>query len=153
LSDEMGMNDRAEATALRFIISNPVEMLKRVPYKVYRFFSHDPQGIGSLMRSNAAAGNNVYWLLPLSGLSFWCHTVVMALAMLSFAVFLLGGFRNRGHFILLSTIVYFAIISAVFFGEGRFHIRILPAFVGCMLITLQAAKLTLWPQDRSGHPC
>lgn len=145
LPDEMGMNDRASALALGFIISNPVEVLKRAPYKLYRFFRPDPQAIGALLRSNAAAGSHPFWLLSLRTLSIWYYTVVMALAMLSGIAFFLPPLQNRAHFILLSTILYFATISAVFFGEGRFHIPILPAFVGCMLVTLQAAKLTLWP--------
>jgi hypothetical protein len=145
LPDEMGMNDRATAMALGFMISNTVEVLKRTPYKLYRFFRPDPQGVGALLRSNAAAGNHPSWLLSLCTLSFWYYTVVMALAMLSWIAFFLPPLQNRAHFILLSTILYFATISAAFFGEGRFHIPILPAFVGCMLVTLQAAKLTLWP--------
>ena len=145
LSDELGMNDRAAAMAVRFIVSNPVEALKRVPYKVYRFFSHDPQGIRSLMRSNAAAGNNAVWLLSLFTLSFWYYTVVMMLAVLSWIVFFLLPLRSRAHFILLCTILYFAAILAAFYGEGRFHIPVLPAFVGCMLVTLQGMRLTLWP--------
>ena len=139
LADEMSMNDRATATALRFMSSNPMEVLKRVPYKLYRFFRHDPQGIGSLLRANAAAGQNLPWLSSLFSLSFWYYTFVMMLAMLSPIAFVVSQLRTRTHFILLSVILYFALISAIFFGEGRFHIPILPAFVGCMLVTLQAA--------------
>ena len=139
LADEMSMNDRATATALRFMSSNPMEVLKRVPYKLYRFFRHDPQGIGSLLRANAAAGQNLPWLSSLFSLSFWYYTFVMMLAMLSPIAFVFSQLRTRTHFILLSVILYFTLISTIFFGEGRFHIPILPAFVGCMLVTLQAA--------------
>ena len=144
-SDEMGMNDRASSMALRFIAANPVEVIKRVPYKLYRFFRHDPQGSGALLRSNAAAGKNLPWLSSIFELSFWYYTTVMGLAMLSLIVFILGPLRNRAHLVLVSTILYFALISAVFFGEGRFHIPLLPAFVGCMLVTLHTVKATFWP--------
>ena len=129
----------------RFIAANPVEVIKRVPYKIYRFFRHDPQGIGALLRSNAAAGNNLSWLSSIFELSFWYHTTIVGAAMLSLLVFIFGPLRTRAHFVLLSTILYFALISAVFFGEGRFHIPLLPAFVGCMLVTLHAVKATFWP--------
>jgi hypothetical protein len=75
----------------------------------------------------------------------------MTLAMLSWTAFFLPPLRNRAHFILLASILYFSTISAAFFGEGRFHIPILPAFVGCMLVTLQAAKLSLWPPRLLGR--
>ena len=149
LSDEMGMNDRAATVALHFIMSNPVEVLKRVPYKLYRFFGHDPQGIGSLLRSNAAAGKTLPWLSSLFQISYWYYTVIFALAMLSPIMFLIGPLQTRAHFVLLSTIFYFALISAVFFGEGRFHIPLLPEFVGCMLVTLHPAKARLWPPATS----
>jgi hypothetical protein len=149
LSDEMGMNDRAATVALHFIMSNPVEVLKRVPYKLYRFFRHDPQGIGSLLRSNAAAGKTLPWLSSLFQISYWYYTVIFALAMLSPIMFLIGPRQTRAHFVLLSTIFYFALISAVFFGEGRFHIPLLPEFVGCMLVTLHTAKARLWPPATS----
>ena len=141
LPDEIGMNDKATATALRFITSNAVEVLKRVPYKLYRFFRHDPQGIGSLLQSNAAAGRDLSWLPALFPVSFWYHTIIMSLGMLSIGAVFLPSLRNRAHIILLAVIFYFALISAIFFGEGRFHIPILPAFVGCMLVTLRAGEL------------
>ena len=145
LVDEIGMNDRATAVALRFISENPGEVLRRIPYKLYRFFRHDPQGIGSLVRSNADAGNRLAWLQQLFQFSDWYYTTVLALAMLSVIVLFLGPLRTRAHFILISTIFYFALISAVFFGEGRFHIPLLPAFVGCMLVTLHAVQARLRP--------
>ena len=151
LPDEIGMNDKATATALRFITSNPVEVLKRVPFKLYRFFSHDPQGIGSLLRSNAAAGRDLSWLPALFPLSFWYYTIVMSLGMLSIGAVFLSSLRNRTHLILLAVIFYFALVSAVFFGEGRFHIPILPAFVGCMLMTLRAGELLVQSIRRSLH--
>ena len=147
-SDEMGMNDRASSRALRFIAANPVGVIKRVPYKLYRFFRYDPQGIGALLRSNAAAGKNLPWLSAIFELSFWYYTTISGLAMLSLIVFIRGPLRTRAHLVLLFTILYFALISAVFFGEGRFHIPLLPAFVGCMLVTLHAAKATFWPVQR-----
>jgi Dolichyl-phosphate-mannose-protein mannosyltransferase len=152
-SDEMGMSDRASSTALGFIAANPVAVIKRVPYKLYRFFRHDPQGIGALLRSNAAAGKNLSWLSSIFPLSFWYHTTIMGAAILSLFVFISGPLQTRAHFVLLSTIFYFALIAAVFFGEGRFHIPLLPAFVGCMLVTLHAVKATFWPVQwvRLGH--
>jgi hypothetical protein len=51
--------------------------------------------------------------------------------------------RSRSHFILLTKIYYFAAISAIFFGEGRFHIPVLPAFVGCILVTLYSMATRL----------
>jgi Dolichyl-phosphate-mannose-protein mannosyltransferase len=143
LTDEMNMNDRAAATAFHFMTANPVEVLRRVPYKLYRFFRHDPQGIGELLRSNAAVGNRVLWLSSLFQLSLWYHTIILGLAISSAIVFVIGPIRTRAHFVLLSTIFYSALISAVFFGEGRFHIPILPEFVGCMLVTLQAMQAKL----------
>jgi hypothetical protein len=149
LPDEIGMNDKTTATALRFITSHPIEVLKRVPYKLYRFFRHDSQGIGSLLRSNAAAGRDLSWLPALFPLSFWYHTIIMSLGMLSIGAVFLPSLRNRAHLILLAVIFYFALISAIFFGEGRFHIPILPAFVGCMLVTLRAGELLTKSIQRS----
>jgi hypothetical protein len=154
-SDEMGMSDRASSTALGFIAANPVAVIKRVPYKLYRFFRHDPQGIGALLRSNAAAGKNLSWLSSIFPLSFWYHTTIMGAAILSLFVFISGPLQTRAHFVLLSTIFYFALIAAVFFGEGRFHIPLLPAFVGCMLVTFTLSKQRSGPCNgcREARPC
>ena len=150
LVDEMGMNDRASSVAWRFISEHPIEVLKSIPYKLYRFFRHDPQGIGSLVRSNADGGGLV-WLPLLFQPSYWYYTTVLVLAALSSVLFIAGPLRTRAHFILLSAIFYFALISAVFFGEGRFHIPLLPALVGCMLVTLHAVEARLHPSQTTAN--
>jgi hypothetical protein len=73
----------------------------------------------------------------------------MSLGMLSIGAIFLPSLRNRAHLILLAVVFYFALISAVFFGEGRYHIPILPAFVGCMLVTLRAGELLVKSIRRS----
>ena len=143
LPDEIGMNDRAMAAALGFITAHPLAVSKRIPYKLYRFFRDDPEPARELTSSNSKNGQAPSWIASIALLSFWYYTVVMILAVLSFPIIFIKTSQTRVHFFLISEICYFALISVVFFGEGRFHIPILPAFVGCMLVTLHAAATKL----------
>lgn len=141
LPDEIGMNDRAGVAALRFMAENPVEMLRRVPHKLFRFFYHDALPFEWVSKSNARAGRRLTWLMPWFEISFWYHTVVVTLAMLSGWFFLIGPVRTKAHYLLLSVICSFAAISAIFFGSGRFAVPVLPEFVGCMLVSLHNLEI------------
>jgi hypothetical protein len=136
LPDEIGMNDRASAAALKFIDENPIEVLRRVPHKLFRFFNHDALPFEWIPRSNARVGRQLPWLLSLFEISFWYHTTVMILAILSGIFFLADPLRTRAHYFLLCVIFSFAFVSMIFFGSGRFAVPVLPAFVGCALVTL-----------------
>lgn len=151
LPDEMGMHDRAQAAALQFIASHPAELLfKRIPRKLRLFFSPDDQGGAWLGRSNTVSDQPPGWIVPLQKISAAYYLAALTLALLSSIAFLADIRRSRAHFILFFSIFYLAGISAIFFGAGRFHFPVLPAIVGCALVTLEAALTRLASGPRPG---
>jgi hypothetical protein len=144
LPDEMGMNDRATAAAWQFITEHPLEVLRRVPHKLFRFFRHDGLPFKWIPRSNALEGRKLPWLMPFFEISEWYHIIVVTLAILSALVFLAGPARTKAHYLLLCTIGSFALITAVFFGQARFAVPVIPAFVGCMLVSLQSLQVRFY---------
>jgi hypothetical protein len=136
LPDEINMSDRACSAALKFMMENPLEVLRRIPNKLYRFFGHDALVFMAVSKSNARVSRPLPWLMSFFEISFWYHMVTVALAMLSSIFFLAGPDRTKAHYLLLCAVGSFASISVIFFGLERYAIPVIPAFVGCALVSL-----------------
>src|SRR3954453_11610654 len=129
IPDEIGLNAKLNRLALNYIRDNPVEAAKRVPYKLYQFFRFDVLPLSQAEVGARRNGQDVHALVatvaPLA--EIW-HWAMMWSAFLFPILFRLARRPAEVALTAFVPVAYFSAITAVFFGEARFNLPLLPLY-------------------------
>jgi 4-amino-4-deoxy-L-arabinose transferase-like glycosyltransferase len=147
IPDEVGLNARLNRTAIAYIRDNPVEAVLRVPYKLYQFFRFDPL---PLMQAEIGArrnGRDVHGLVTaVAPLAEVWHWAMMWSAFLFPVLFRLVRRPADAALAAFVPVAYFGLITAVFFGEARFNLPLLPLYPVLTVCILDGfLRLVRWP--------
>jgi 4-amino-4-deoxy-L-arabinose transferase-like glycosyltransferase len=129
IPDEIALNAKLNGLAVDYIRGNPVEAAKRVPYKLYQFFRFDVLPLTQAEVGAKRNGQDVHALVtavaPLA--EIW-HWAMMWSAFLFPVMFWLARRPAEAALAGFVPIAYFGAITAVFFGEPRFNLPLLPLY-------------------------
>jgi hypothetical protein len=147
IPDEVGLNARLNQTAIAYIRDNPVEAVLRVPYKLYQFFRFDPLPLAQAEIGAKRNGQDVHGLVTaVAPLAEVWHWAMMWSAFLFPVLFLLARRPADAALAAFVPVAYFGLITAVFFGEARFNLPLLPLYPVLTVCILDGfLRLVRWP--------
>jgi 4-amino-4-deoxy-L-arabinose transferase-like glycosyltransferase len=129
IPDETALNAKLNRLALDYIGDNPVDAAKRAPYKLYQFFRFDPLPLTQAEIGSKRNGRDVHALVtavaPIA--EIW-HWAMMWSAFLFPVLFWLARRPAEAALAGFVPVAYFGAITAVFFGEARFNLPLLPLY-------------------------
>jgi len=110
----------------QYICQKPFEALKRIPLKVYYFMYPGMEGISWNMKGLENSQLSVLRILRLMG-----NAGYLLLLFLFFASVIDHQFNRKrlysfGEKYFLAMIVYYLLVSMIFFGESRYHFHLIP---------------------------
>ncbi|GEO42863.1 hypothetical protein SAE02_70110 [Skermanella aerolata] len=129
IPDELALNAKLNRLAMDYIRDNPVEAAKRIPYKLYQFFRFDTLPLAQAEIGAKRNGRDVHALVtavaPVA--EIW-HWAMMWSAFLFPVLFWLARRPADAALAAFLPVAYFGAITAVFFGEARFNLPLLPLY-------------------------
>jgi 4-amino-4-deoxy-L-arabinose transferase-like glycosyltransferase len=129
IPDEIALNAKLNRLAVDYIRDNPVEAAKRVPYKLYQFFRFDVLPLSQAEVGAKRNGQDVHALVatvaPIA--EIW-HWAMIWSAFLFPVLFWLACRPVEAALAAFVPVAYFGAITAVFFGEARFNLPLLPLY-------------------------
>lgn len=128
-ANQVYVDSAARAMAIEYIKDDPVGFIKRGFLKLGYFFSVDMEGVWNEMIDAAGAGRlDGFVVIAIAAESY--YLIVLFLSVTGFYLFIRHKkLRRTGGYLLLGTILYWAAVHFVFFGDGRFHYPIVPMIV------------------------
>jgi 4-amino-4-deoxy-L-arabinose transferase-like glycosyltransferase len=147
IPDEIGLNARLSRKAIAYIRNDPVEAALRVPYKLYQFFRFDPLPLAQAEIGAKRNGQNIHGLVTaVAPLAEVWHWSMMWSAFLFPVLFRLVRRPADAALEALLPIACFGLITAVFFGEPRFNLPLLPLYPVLTVCILDGfLRLVRWP--------
>jgi 4-amino-4-deoxy-L-arabinose transferase-like glycosyltransferase len=129
IPDELALNAKLNRLAVDYIRENPTDAAKRVPYKLYQFFRFDPLPLAQAEIGAKRNGQDVHALVTAVApfAEIW-HWVMMWSAFLFPVLFWLARRPADAALAAFLPVAYFGTITAVFFGEARFNLPLLPLY-------------------------
>jgi hypothetical protein len=125
-TDEIARDRLARDAALEYITRHPASVLLKLPTKLASLYAFDIDGFGLVKMSAYSQSTKVSWL-ALRVFAQMYYTLIVGAAIIAAACY--RHLRSAYAMVTPAMVVYFSVISLVFFGGPRFHFPILPSFV------------------------
>jgi 4-amino-4-deoxy-L-arabinose transferase-like glycosyltransferase len=129
IPNETALNAKLNRLALDYIRDEPADAAKRIPYKLYQFFRFDPLPLTQAEIGAKRNGQDVHALVTaMAPIAEIWHWAMMWSAFLFPMLFWLARRPAEAALAGFVPVAYFASITAVFFGEARFNLPLLPLY-------------------------
>jgi dolichyl-phosphate-mannose-protein mannosyltransferase len=135
-NDEVPRDRAAYAQAIGYIRSEPLGFFERMPVKFADFWGFERNLVDTAVATSQGAG----WKAPSKVAADLLAAVVYVLVMVVGVVGLCMAPGDRWKLLLGGFVVYFVAVHLVVFGDGRFHLPLVPLFAlygGWLLVDLE----------------
>ena len=139
--DEAVFSKLARKKALNYMADHPLEVIKRIPTKVYYFFWPGMDGISWNLNGESFAKQHFLKQLRFAANGYFLLLMIAFTVALILKIIKRNWHMTDSLYVIL--LVYYILISIVFFGESRYHFHLIP------FIHLSIAGLFFRPQNES----
>ena len=127
-SEEATRNREGYLLGLRYITSHPIEWTSILPKKVWHLWASDMSGVSwSTQSTERVVPARLITTMKVVAQSYWAVLVVLVLSTILFRPLRLSWLSFPGNLLPL-TIVYWTLFHMLLFGDGRFHLPLIPVF-------------------------